>query len=256
MKKTVLILLALLLVLIASAALAEDDPLKVGMTLSNNKPAVGETIHVAITVTHTGERDLPGPVRLFGPDRKKIEEFGEQTIAPGQTASWEGDWTITKNEQKNAKITYSIRYNVYDDDNEVRTKTKNFSKKLAVSEAQETKSGNKGPEGLMDNWDGYSILGAMFPVKPGRAEERLSYGKWVHHEGTADIINEFFSDGSMTMTIVMDGKSVTYPGLYRIVDNNFEMYVVRDDGRIDTNTFEGGFDGYNLYIGGSAFGGE
>ena len=61
----------------------------------------------------------------------------------------------------------------------------------------------------------------------------------------------------MTMTIRQEGKDpVTYPGLYRIVENDIEMYIVRDDGRIDFNRFEAGFDGFHLIIDGQTFSGE
>lgn len=253
-KRSVLILIILAIVTVFSSALAED-PVKLKMNLSNNRPEAGEAIHVAITVTNQGEETMPGPVTLYTPEGKRIKEFGAPVLEAGGEASWEGDWTVTEEQLAEGRITFTVRYE-YDQDGTVVKKVKHFSKKLLPKE--EAKATEKtDSSGLLDNWDGYSLLGVMFPVKPGKEENRRSYGKWTLHAGAADITNEFFSDGSMIMTIRQEGKDpVAYPGLYRIVGNDIEMYVVRDDGRIDFNRFEAGFDGFHLTIDSQAFTGE
>ncbi len=253
-KRGVLMLIILVLLTAFSSALAED-PVKLKMDLSNNRPEAGEAIHVAITVINAGEQALSGPATLYTPDGKRIREFGEPVLEAGGRASWEGDWTVTAEQLAEGRITFTVKY-AYDDNGTVTKKTKHFSKKL-LPEKEEKKPEKKDSPSLLDNWDGYSLMGVLLPVKPGKAEDRQSHGKWTLHAGTADITQEFFSDGSMTMTIRQEGKDpVTYPGLYRIVENDIEMYIVRDDGRIDFNRFEAGFDGFHLIIDGQTFSGE
>ena len=135
------VLLGLLLALVcASSALAADDPLKVSMELSNNKFSEPAEITVSITVTNVGEGDMPGPVTLYYPSGKQVEEFGAPTLAVGMSKNWSGKWKVTQKELEAGKLTFKLKYSVYTDetvDDEGNTvesklvnKTKNFSKKL------------------------------------------------------------------------------------------------------------------------------
>ena len=84
-RKRLLLALVLgiaLVLLCASAALA-DDPMKVSMELSTNKFSAPKSITVSITVTNVGDVDMPGPVTLYYPSGKKVEEFGSPTLAVG-----------------------------------------------------------------------------------------------------------------------------------------------------------------------------
>ena len=253
----ILILAVILSVLAISSALAAGDNLKISMALSNDKPAVGETIRVSISVTNNDDRTSPVPVKLFGPDYKRIHDFGEPQLEPGASVSWEGSWTVTQKQLEEGRITFTLKYGFYDEAGAVKQKVKHFSKKLLAQPAEEKADVSKDSSGILDNWDGYSLMGVVFPVKPGRAEDRRSFGAWTLHAQQTDIIDEFFSDGSMTMTIKSEGTDpVTYPGLYRIVANSIEMYIVRDDGRIESNTYEAGFDGIHLFIDGFELSGE
>ena len=80
---------ALLLVLFCgAAALAADDPLTVSMALETNKFTEPKEITVSISVTNVGESDLPGPVTLYYPSGKQVDEFGtppsaSATASPG-----------------------------------------------------------------------------------------------------------------------------------------------------------------------------
>ena len=142
-RKRLLLALALgiaLVLLCASAALA-DDPMKVSMELSTNKFTAPKKITVSITVTNAGDVDMPGPVTLYYPSGKKVEEFGAPTLAVGASKNWSGEWTVTQKELEAGKITFKIKYAVYSDEvdekgeNTLVNKTKNFSKKIQYTGA-------------------------------------------------------------------------------------------------------------------------
>jgi uncharacterized repeat protein (TIGR01451 family) len=142
-RKRLLLALVLgiaLVLLCASAALA-DDPMKVSMELSTNKFSAPRSITVSITVTNVGDVDMPGPVTLYYPSGKKVEEFGSPTLAVGASKNWSGQWTVTQKELEAGKITFKIKYSVYSDEvdengeNTLVNKTKNFSKKIQYTGA-------------------------------------------------------------------------------------------------------------------------
>ena len=142
-RKRLLLALVLgiaLVLLCASAALA-DDPMKVSMELSTNKFSAPKAITVSITVTNVGDVDMPGPVRLYYPSGKQVEEFGSPTLAVGASKNWSGQWTVTQKELEAGKITFKIKYSVYSDEvdengeNTLVNKTKNFSKKIQYTGA-------------------------------------------------------------------------------------------------------------------------
>ena len=142
-RKRLLLALVLgiaLVLLCASAALA-DDPMKVSMELSTNKFSAPKSITVSITVTNVGDVDMPGPVTLYYPSGKQVEEFGSPTLAVGASKNWSGEWTVTQKELEAGKITFKIKYSVYSDEvdengeNTLVNKTKNFSKKIQYTGA-------------------------------------------------------------------------------------------------------------------------
>ena len=125
---------ALLLVLLCgAAALAADDPLKVSMALETNQFSAPKEITVSISVSNVGESDMPGPVTLYYPSGKQVEEFGSPTLSVGTTKSWSGKWGVTQAELDAGRITFKIRYSIYNDAGELVNKSKNFSKKIIYS---------------------------------------------------------------------------------------------------------------------------
>ncbi|MBQ8073944.1 MAG: hypothetical protein IJ231_09315 [Clostridia bacterium] len=122
---------ALLLVLFCgAAALAADDPLTVSMALETNKFTEPKEITVSISVTNVGESDLPGPVTLYYPSGKQVDEFGTPTLSVGNSKSWTGKWKVTQAELDAGRITFKIRYSLYNDEGELVYKAKNFSKTI------------------------------------------------------------------------------------------------------------------------------
>ncbi len=131
------LLLALLLALVcASCALAAEDPLKITMALSNNQFSEPKEITVSISVSNVGESDLPGPVTLYYPSGKQVEDFGSPVLAVGTSKSWTGSWKVTQEQLEKGKLTFKVKYSIYDDDGELVNKTKYFSKTLIYSGAE------------------------------------------------------------------------------------------------------------------------
>ena len=120
----------LLVLLCGTAALAADDPLKVSMALETNQFSEPKEITVSISVSNVGESDMPGPVTLYYPSGKQVEDFGSPTLSVGSIKSWSGRWKVTQAELDAGRITFKIKYSIYNDDGELVNKTKNFSKKI------------------------------------------------------------------------------------------------------------------------------
>ena len=130
------LVIGLALVLLCTAAALADDPLKVQMDFSKKQFSGPETITVSITVTNVGEGDMPGPVTLYYPSGKRVEEFGSPTLTVGSSKNWQGSWTVTQQELEDGKITFQIRYTIYDEDqDDMVSKKKNFSKKIVFTGA-------------------------------------------------------------------------------------------------------------------------
>ena len=125
----------LLALVCGTAALAADDPLKVSMGLETNQFTGPKEITVSISVSNVGESDLPGPVTLYYPSGKQVEEFGSPTLSVGTTKSWSGKWKVTQAQLDAGRITFKIKYSLYNEEGELVNKTKNFSKKIIYSGA-------------------------------------------------------------------------------------------------------------------------
>ena len=138
-----LIAALLLALLCGSAALAADDPLKVSMALETNEFSEPKEITVSISVSNVGESDMPGPVTLYYPSQKQVEEFGSPTLSVGASKSWTGKWKVTQAELDAGRITFKIKYSIYDDAGELVYKSKNFSKKIIYAGAAPELSVNR-----------------------------------------------------------------------------------------------------------------
>lgn len=136
MKRRILVCLlaALLLVLgAASVASAETASLKFAMELSDSKFTGPKEITISIKITNAGETDMPGPVTLYDPSGKQVEEFGAPVLAAGAEATWSGKWNVTQSQLDAGKITFKIRYALYSDDGELVNKEKAFSRAISYA---------------------------------------------------------------------------------------------------------------------------
>ena len=139
----VLVLVLVLGLLCAGFALAESDSLKFNMELSSSKFTEPKTITVSITVTNTGESDLPGPVTLYYPSGKQVEEFGSPTLTVGASKNWSGPWTVTQKELEAGKISFIVRYSVYDENGELQTPGIYLTKRIQYTGAEPELSVNR-----------------------------------------------------------------------------------------------------------------
>lgn len=123
------------LVCLCAAACAETNPLKVSMELSTNKFTEPKEITVSIQVSNVGEGDMPGAATLYYPDGKQVEEFGSPTLSVGASKSWSGTWKVTQAQLDAGKITFKLKYPMYDDSGELVNKSYSFSKAITYSGA-------------------------------------------------------------------------------------------------------------------------
>lgn len=136
-RKILFLVLTLVLVLLAGLAVADavSDPVKISMELSKNKFTEPGPVTVSITLSNVGEGDLPGPITLYYPSGKKVEEFGSPTLSVGSSKNWSGTWTVTQSELDNGKLTFSCKYSVMNEAGEMVNKVKYFSKKISAVSA-------------------------------------------------------------------------------------------------------------------------
>ncbi len=109
-----LILLAMLLM--GSVALAAEDPLRVEMDLSAKRFSGPAEVTVTIRVINTRDEAMPGPMALYNPDGKLIEDFGRPTLSAGQTLTWTGTWMVTEDQIRDGRVAYAVQYTTLDDD--------------------------------------------------------------------------------------------------------------------------------------------
>ena len=206
-RKRLFLALALgiaLVLLCVSAALA-DDPIKVSMELSATKFTGPKTINVSITVTNIGDGDMPGPVTLYYPSGKKVEEFGSPTLSVGASKRWTGEWKVTQEQLNAGKVTFKIVYPVYSDDGNDDTEPKLYKK---------TKSFSKGIK-LIGADPEISVKRTIVPTTAQKGQE-VTVTYEVTNTGTVDVssvsIKENSSISSKTGSIasIAPGETGTY----------------------------------------------
>lgn len=133
---TAVTVLVLALLFVSAAFASEGDPLKVSMEMSANTFTEPKTITVSITVKNTGEGDMPGPVTLYYPNDKQVEEFGSPTLTAGSSKNWSGSWKVTQAQLEAGKIAFKIKYPVYNEETgKLVNKTKIFNKTIIYNGA-------------------------------------------------------------------------------------------------------------------------
>ena len=194
------LVLALALVLLcAVSALAADDPLKVSMELSTNRFTEPKEITVSISVSNVGESDLPGPVTLYYPSGKQVEEFGSPTLMVGTTKSWTGPWKVTQKELEAGRITFKLKYSLYNDEGTLVNKTKNFSLRLIYTGAEPELTVNR-------------------TIKPTTAQkgQEVTVTYEIENTGDADVTgvtikeNNAVSSKSGTIEAIAAGEKASY----------------------------------------------
>ncbi len=108
MKRILLMLLTLLLV--SSVQAEETAPFRVQMHLSQTAFIHPNDVTVTIRITNTTSADLPGPMALYAPNGRRIEDFGTPTLSAGETVTWTGCWRITEAQISEGQVFFAIRY--------------------------------------------------------------------------------------------------------------------------------------------------
>ena len=90
---------------IAYAGSMEKDGLNIFIELSDTKFAEPKDITVSFKVSNIGDTDRPGPVTLYYPNGKIVEEFGSPTLTAGSSKAWSGTWKVTESQLENGQIT-------------------------------------------------------------------------------------------------------------------------------------------------------
>ncbi len=114
MKKRILVLVALVALFVMGltcTAMAAEDPISMKMELSSTRFSGPAEVKVAIRVTNTTDKDMPGPLALYYPDGKIIEDFGTPTLSAGQSMTWEGTWKVTEEQIKAGRVIFGVQYN-------------------------------------------------------------------------------------------------------------------------------------------------
>ena len=124
---------ALILCLLCAGAAAADIPIKVAMQVSPTTFTGPAEASIQIRVSNASDRDLPGPVTLYYPNGKQIEDFGEPVLAAGSSVTWDGTWDVTQAQLDAGAITFRIHYSMYDDNGEVVSKSNNFRKEITFN---------------------------------------------------------------------------------------------------------------------------
>ena len=185
MKKRLIvlfILVAAFMVVLCAAAQADFDPLKVSMTLSENTFTEPKQITVSIKISNTGESDMPGPVTLYYPNGKQVEEFGSPTLTVGTSQSWTGKWHVTQAELEAGRITFKMKYTIINENGEPENKTKNFSKKI-------------------------TYMGGVASVEVNRAISPTTAGQGMEVSITYDVVNTGTLD--ITDVVITEDRSIS-----------------------------------------------
>ncbi len=130
--------LGLLLALLCVSALAADNSLKISMEMSTNRLSEPKEITVSITLTNVMDVDMPGPVTLYYPSGKQVEEFGAPTLTVGASRNWSGTWKVTQKELEAGELAFKVKYSTYNENQEVVNITKTFRKKLIYTNGDPT----------------------------------------------------------------------------------------------------------------------
>ena len=105
-----------LLAVFAMAAIAMADAPTLTMELAQTEFFNPQEVTVTICIENPSAEDMPGPVALYWPDGKIIENFGTPTLAAGESRTWEGTWFVTEEQLQSGKVIFALRYATLDAD--------------------------------------------------------------------------------------------------------------------------------------------
>ncbi len=184
---------------VTTTAVTNGRPLSVDLELSSRKLREGDLVYVTATVTNISDSELPQPVTLYNPDGVKLDQF---TLEPGAEKRWIGEWTVTRAQLEAGKITFSVKYYVYDgtlDDSgnpHQQAHKINFSKNITWDKSEDP-----------------AETPAEETASPAPAAETSLYRYTVKADGTAEITG--VTDTGITAADIpaeLDGYKITSIG--------------------------------------------
>lgn len=125
MKKLLICLLVLLCTIPTVSAEADVKPV-LRMGLSKTRFTGPQDVVVTIIVTNPSEQEPLGPMALYWPDGRMIEEFGTPTLAAGEKRTWEGTWFVTEEQLKQGRVIFAIQYTYLLSDGSIGRKTQPY----------------------------------------------------------------------------------------------------------------------------------
>ncbi len=129
----VMLIFALTVFLVSGACADETNPLRVSMQVSQTSFTEPTDVTVSIRVANTGEETLPGPVTLYYPSGNQVEEFGAPVLEAGASKSWSGTLSVTQAMLDNGKISFRIKYSIYNEAGDLVSKSRTFSKEITYT---------------------------------------------------------------------------------------------------------------------------
>lgn len=191
------VIMTVLFVLTGVACASTTDNYNIAIELSPDTLAEPKEIAVSIKVTNVGETDMPGPVTLYYSNGKQVEEFGSPTLTAGSSKSWSGTWKVTQEQLENGRVTFKLKYSIYNDAGELVNKTVNFGREIQYT-------------GVVSSVE---INRTITPTIARKGQE-ISVTYDVINTGNVDVtdvtIKEKISSKSGTIASVPAGEKVSY----------------------------------------------
>lgn len=221
MKKWLIALLMACCMCISFATAEEAVAPVLNMNLSQTRFAGPQEVTVTITVTNPSEEPL-GPMALYYPTGKIIEEFGTPTLEAGETCTWEGTWTVTEEQLKQGRVIFAIQYLAKEADGRSSMKVQPYYVPVVWTEPKESK-----PQQVEIKLAGDSSAGYSWDWGPCSGRIIVDIGCEVSELG----------DACYTLTGLEAGKTTicfTYDeAWYTQRDPNFARYAIYYDIQVD-----------------------
>ena len=160
MKKMLMLLMVMLCVM--SVALAEANcPLEFRMELSQVLFDEPGEVTVTIEVANVSGADMPGPMALYWPSGRIIQEFGTPTLLADETRTWQGTWDVSAEQLNAGRVIFAAQYTRMAADGSLERKVQTFYTEVAWEEkpAQTAQIVLKGNPTTGYSWDWQGISG-------------------------------------------------------------------------------------------------
>lgn len=200
-RKHLMLFLAIAAVLgmLLAGPAAADSPLIIKGQLDKTVFTGPAKVTVAITISNAGEGDMPGPVTLYYPSGKQVEEFGSPTLTVGASRSWAGTWDVSQKELEAGKVSFTVRYSAYNDDGVLENKANRINFAIQYTGAE--------PE--------LSVKRSFLPAQAQKGQE-VSVIYEITNTGSADVSNvtikenSSISESAGTISTIPAGETAKY----------------------------------------------